>query len=136
MVDKLYEFRDGRVTEHLGSVQEFLEKRKLETLQELERRAVPETSAPKPTEKTENARKFQEQKTQSRELRKLQNRVSYLEKEIAAHEARMAAIEKVLACPGKEDDVMDLTREYLEHKRDLDCQTEEWTQLMEQMELA
>ncbi len=136
LVDKLYEFRDGRVTEHLGSVQEFLEKRKLETLQELERRAVPETSAPKPTEKTENARKFQEQKTQSRELRKLQNRVSYLEKEIAAHEARMAAIEKVLACPGKEDDVMDLTREYLEHKRDLDSQTEEWTQLMEQMELA
>ena len=30
LVDKLYEFRDGRVKEHLGGVQDFLERRKLE----------------------------------------------------------------------------------------------------------
>ena len=38
LVDKMYEFRDGRVREHIGGVQEFLEKRKLESLRELERR--------------------------------------------------------------------------------------------------
>lgn len=38
LVDKLYEFRDGQVKEHLGSVAEFLEKRKIENLQELERK--------------------------------------------------------------------------------------------------
>lgn len=37
LVDKLYEFRDGKVKEHLGGVDEFLRKRKLETLNELER---------------------------------------------------------------------------------------------------
>ena len=39
LVDKLYEFRDGKVREHLGSVSDFLARRKLETLQELERSA-------------------------------------------------------------------------------------------------
>ena len=38
LVDKMYEFRDGRVKEYLGSVSDFLEKRKLDSLQELERR--------------------------------------------------------------------------------------------------
>ena len=38
LVDKMYEFRDGKVSEHLGGVQDFLEKRKLEDLKELERR--------------------------------------------------------------------------------------------------
>lgn len=37
LVDKMYEFRDGRVKEYLGSVSDFLEKRKLDSLQELER---------------------------------------------------------------------------------------------------
>lgn len=41
LVDKMYEFRDGRVKEHLGSVHEFLEERKIENLQELERRFAP-----------------------------------------------------------------------------------------------
>jgi ATP-binding cassette subfamily F protein 3 len=41
LVDKLYEFRDGRVKEHLGGVREFLERRKLENLSELERHDRP-----------------------------------------------------------------------------------------------
>ena len=40
----------------------------------------------------------------------------------------------MLAQPGVKDDIMELTREYLEQKRDLDSMTEEWTQLMEQLE--
>ena len=38
----------------------------------------------------------------------------------------MKGIEAKLAAPGPEDDVMELTREYLELKRDLDAKTEEW----------
>ena len=134
LVDKLYEFRDGRVMEHLGSVQEFLQKRKLETLQELERRAVaPEEKAEKEP-KTQQAQQFRQQKAVSRELRKVQNRVSFLEKEIARREKRMGEIEQILAQPSAQDDIMELTREYLELKRDLDAQTDEWTALMEQLD--
>ncbi|MEE3466450.1 MAG: ABC-F family ATP-binding cassette domain-containing protein [Candidatus Cryptobacteroides sp.] len=133
LVDKLYEFRDGKVTEHLGSVQDFLQKRKLESLQELERK-LPQ--AEKPVEKPvkEQEKQFQQQKFVSKEQRKLQNRVSFLEKEIARREGRMWEIEKLLSTPGPQDDVMELTREYLELKRALDADTDEWTTLMEQLD--
>ena len=133
LVDKLYEFRDGKVTEHLGSVQDFLQKRKLESLQELERK-LPQ--AEKPVEKPvkEQVKQFQQQKFVSKEQRKLQNRVSFLEKEIARREGRMGEIEKLLSAPGPQDDVMELTREYLELKRALDADTDEWTTLMEQLD--
>lgn len=133
LVDKLYEFRDGKVTEHLGSVQEFLQKRKLESLQELERRQpVVEKAVEKPVK--EPVKQFQQQKFVSKEQRKLQNRVNFLEKEIARREGRMGEIEKLLSAPGPQDDVMELTREYLELKRALDADTDEWTGLMEQLE--
>ncbi len=133
LVDKLYEFRDGKVTEHLGSVQDFLQKRKLESLQELERKLP---LAEKPVEKPvkEQVKQFQQQKFVSKEQRKLQNRVSFLEKEIARREGRMGEIEKLLSFPGPQDDVMELTREYLELKRALDADTDEWTTLMEQLD--
>ena len=133
LVDKLYEFRDGKVTEHLGSVQDFLQKRKLESLQELERKLP---LAEKPVEKPvkEQVKQFQQQKFVSKEQRKLQNRVSFLEKEIARRESRMGEIEKLLSAPRPQDDVMELTREYLELKRALDADTDEWTTLMEQLD--
>jgi ATP-binding cassette subfamily F protein 3 len=133
LVDKLYEFRDGKVKEHLGGVTDFLAKRKLESLQELERRftVVEKTVDEKKAEAQES---FQARKTVSREIRKIQNRVDYLEKEIGKLEKRQAAIEKVLAAPGKEDDVMELTREYLENKMSLDAFTEEWSEQMTKLE--
>ena len=133
LVDKLYEFRDGKVKEHLGSVQEFLEKRKLESLQELERQAQA-PAAEKPTQKKESVREFEARKVITKEQRKIQNRVSFLEKEIAKRETRMGEIEKVLGNPSEKDDIMELTREYLELKRALDADTDEWTALMEQLD--
>lgn len=41
MVDKIYEFRDGGVQEYLGGIYYFLEKRRLASLQEIERRDRP-----------------------------------------------------------------------------------------------
>ena len=133
LVDKLYEFRDGKVKEHLGGVSDFLAKRKLESLQELERRFTP-VEKPVDEKKTQAQESFQARKSVSREIRKIQNRVDFLEKEIAKLEKRQAAIEKVLAAPGKDDDVMELTREYLENKMSLDAFTEEWSDQMEKLE--
>lgn len=129
LVDKMYEFRDGKVTEHLGSVSDFLAKRKIENLQELERKVS--------TQKQESGQKVEqkqlvEQKRQEVKMdRKKKNRISYLECEIGKLEQKMAEIEKVLASPGPEDDIMDLTRDYLECKRDLDAKTDEWGELMD-----
>lgn len=132
LVDKLYEFRDGKVTEHLGTVADFLRRRKLESLQELERKAPVQEKAP--ARASEGEKEFRKMKAVSKEERKIRNRIDYLEKQISAHEAKMAEIEKILANPGNNDDILDLTRDYLEHKRTVDEQTLEWTSLMEQIE--
>ena len=60
--------------------------------------------------------------------------MSFLEKEIEKREKRMGEIETVLANPSEKDDIMELTREYLELKRALDTDTDEWTLLMEQLD--
>ena len=129
LVDKMYEFRDGQVKEHLGSVSDFLAKRKLETLQELERKSEAQ-AAPKQEDLQKKAA-YEDRRQESRMDRKKKNRISWLECEIGKLETRMKEIEAILAAPTEKDDIMDLTREYLECKRDLDAKTEEWGLLIE-----
>ena len=136
LVDKLYEFRDGKVKEHLGGVQEFLERRKLETLSELERHYNPveEKPAEMLQKKEEAKQEYQAQKYVSKEEKKIKNRISFLEKGIEQIEIKMKEIEEVLMNPGPEDDVMELTRAYLEQKREMDFKMEEWENLNESLQ--
>ena len=132
LVDKIYEFKDGHVSEHLGSVADFLARRKLENLRELERSAAAAKPAEEKKEKA-GAAAYRDSKEKSREDRKKKNRISYLETEIAKLEDRMKDIEAVLSDPGdrKQDEILDLTRDYLECKRELDAKTEEWGELID-----
>ena len=140
LVDKLYEFRDGKVREFLGGVSDFLEKRRIENLSELERHDTPAPAEQKPAEVQATAKKeaaqqeYQAKKFVSKEERKVRNRISYLEKKIEEIQARMKEIEGVLAAPSPSDDYMELTREFLELKRDLDAKTDEWAELSDSLE--
>ncbi len=149
LVDKMYEFRDGKVKEHIGTVSEFLQSRKIENLQELERRfsktspaaqeakssAKPAAAEAKPADRKELAQKeFEQRRKDSKEVRKVRHRVEFLESEIGKIEAKMKEIEKILSNPGPGDDIMELTRTYLEDKREVDHKTAEWESLMEQLE--
>lgn len=133
LVDKMYEFRDGKVKEHLGGIQDFLDERKIETLQELERRFKDESKPAEP-EISVGKQKYEAKRVESKEERKLRNRISFLEKEISKLEDEMKKVESILSSPGKDDDVMELTRQYLEYKRDLDAKTEEWAELSEKID--
>ena len=136
LVDKLYEFRDGKVKEHLGGVQEFLEKRKLENLKELERSSY--RPAEKPAEqiqkKDEAKQEYQAQKFVSKEEKKLRNRVSALEKKIAELESKLKEIEAILLEPAPDTDMMGLSNEYFKIQKELDSRTEEWMELQEELE--
>jgi len=121
LVDKLYEFRDGQVKEHLGSVAEFLEKRKIENLQELERKFPDKKQGKKQVQSVLN-----ENKEKNRQARKVRERIASLEAEITRLEGLMSDIETRLSTPGEGDDVMELTNSYLEYKRELENKTEEW----------
>ena len=128
LVDKLYEFRDGKVREHLGSVEDFLASRRIDNLQELERTAKEKSTAEKSVPKSLD---YAALKEKSREDRKKKNRITYLESEIAKREKLMADIEKKLSSPTPDDDIMELTRSYLEAKRDLEAFSEEWGALID-----
>ena len=132
LVDKLYEFRNGKVNEHLGTVAEFLEQRKLESLNELERHIKPAqepVSAEVKDKKNAAIQEYQAKKYVSKEEKKRKNRIAFLEKAIGEIEEKMKSIESRLQSPTADDDIMELTREYLELKRDLDAKTEEWVSL-------
>lgn len=132
LVDKIYEFRDGRVKEFLGSVGEFLQSRKLENLRELEKASGGEPRAEQAAKDAVVKQKAIEEKRAMVKMdRKKRNRISYLECEIGKLEEKMKQIETVLSAPSEKDNIMDLTREYLECKRDLDAKTEEWVLLNE-----
>ena len=111
LVDKVYEFGNKRVREHLGGIYEFLERRKIETLQELERKAQtvsvpaattaqPESvSAGMPDAKPQAARSYEEQKERARRLRKLEKAVAEAEQEIMTLEDEIATLEARMATP-------------------------------------
>ena len=139
LVDKMYEFRDGKVKEHLGSISDFLERRKIESLQELERRfpassgiqAGPGNAAGGTDDRKEQAKQnFEQRRSESKEIRRLRHRIGFLEGEIEKIENKMKEIEKILSNPTSGDDIIELTRTYLESKRELDSKTSEWEDLM------
>ena len=125
LVDKIYEFGDGRIREHLGGVDDFLRRKKADSFREIEKKAVAAPAAgPVPPKQD-----YRQQKSLSREEKKAKNRQAQLEKQIAGLEEKMAGIEKQLADPGPETDIMELSRSYLEMKRDLDEKMAEWATL-------
>ena len=95
MVDKIYEFRDGGVQEYLGGIYYFLEKRKLASLQEIERRDKP-TAATAPKESTGKL-SYEQKKEQEKLLRKLRKQVSDIEAELAKVEEEIAAFDQKFA---------------------------------------
>ena len=135
LVGKMYEFRNGHVIEHLGSVSDFLEKRKLENLVELERRfGRNKLSSISDENKSSEAKKdFIEQKAISRDERKLKNKVESIENKIAIIESEMKSIEEILANPQKNDDILPLTMKYNELKQDLEHKTAEWDLTVEKL---
>ena len=88
VVDKVYEFRDGGVREYLGGIYYFLEKRKLENLHEIERKAPTATAAKE--ESSSGKLSYEQKKEQEKLLRKLRKNVEMIEAELANVEKQIA----------------------------------------------
>lgn len=143
LVDKIYEFRDGKVKEHLGGVEDFLHRKRLENLNELERKAFSsdspassgaQTSAQGASAKniaapTPSQLSYQEQKERDRERRKLQNKIDKCEKEIAQLEDKLKELEEKLSSTTDSGEIGKLSVEYKETKEKLDLKMEEWIEL-------
>lgn len=101
LVDKVYEFGGGRVREHLGGIYDFLERKRIENLRELERRtAAPSVSVSAEESGAPSAkRSYEEQKEQARKIRRLEKAVADVEREIADLERRSAELEAQMNTP-------------------------------------
>ena len=98
LVDRIYEFRDGGVREYLGDIWYFLEKRKVESLQEIERHDKPTAQTTK-NEETPAAGKlsYEQKKEQEKLLRKLRKAVESVEEELAKVEKEITDYDARLA---------------------------------------
>jgi ATP-binding cassette subfamily F protein 3 len=118
LVDKVYEFGNRKVREHLGGIYEFLERRKIETLQELERKTENRDVAAD-TLRTANAKEqkpelsYEEQKEKTRRLRKLEKNVAEWEQKISELEQQISETETRMATPEGAAD----TALYTRHER-------------------
>ena len=95
MVEKVYEFRDGGVKEYLGGIYYFLEKRKVESLQDIERKDTPVASAAKET--SSGKLSYEQRKEQEKLIRKMRKAVEAIEAELATVEEKIAAYDEKFA---------------------------------------
>ena len=138
MVQKVYEFRDGGVKEYLGGIYYFLEKRKLESLQEVERRDTPQKPAvqatPKPEAAVSGKLTYEQRKEQEKQLRKLRRTVEGIEAELAAIEKQIAAYDAKFAAATAYDEAD--YKAYNDLKARYDHQMHEWEKASYELELV
>ena len=128
LVDKVYEFGNKRVVEHLGGIYDFLERKKLDSLQELERSAQAASDvAAADVQPTQNKLSYEARKEQSKAIKKVEKAIAESEKKIADLEKSIAAIEAKLATPEGAADVS-LYSEYSALKKDLSDTMDLWTE--------
>ena len=96
MVEKIYEFRDGGVKEYLGGIYYFLEKRKVESLQDIERKDTPTNTASN-KEASSGKLSYEQKKEQEKLVRKLRKAVESVEAELAEVESQIAAYDEKFA---------------------------------------
>ena len=128
LVTKVYEFGGGQVREHLGGIYDFLQKKKIDSLQQL---AAPTLSASPTATKTEEAPvseaklSYEAQKELAKKIRKVEKQVADCEARIEKLEADIAALETRMATPEGASD-MSLYEQHTALKKELDTAVEEW----------
>ncbi|MEG1905626.1 MAG: ABC transporter ATP-binding protein, partial [Bacteroidales bacterium] len=101
-----------------------LEKKKMDTLRELERKKCEEKSA-EPEQKSEGKLSYEARREVQKEIRKIERLVADSEKAIARIEEKVAGVEAKLATPEGASDVA-LYEEHGNLKRELDAATDQW----------
>ena len=126
LVTKVYEFGGGQVKEHLGGIYDFLQKKQIDSLNELQKAAPQPAAISAPTNKDSSARlSYEEQKERNKRLKKLERRVADCEAEINQTEAAIAILEQKLATPEGASD-MSLYDRHRKLKEQLDRMMDEW----------
>lgn len=136
LVTKVYEFGGGQVKEHLGGIYDFLQKKQIDNLAELQLSASPtQTKSQQPAEAQPSAAKlsYEQQKELNKKLKKVERRVADCEAEIEQTEAAIAMLEAQMATPEGASD-MTLYERHTRLKQQLDKAVEAWEEASIELE--
>ena len=141
LATKVYEFGGGLVKEHLGGIYEFLQKKKIDSLNELQKgaglSASPTASAkgnePETVQPSENKLSYEAQKELNKKIKKLERQVADCEASIEETESAIAIVEAKMATPEGASD-MQLYERHQKLKQQLDGIVEEWERVSMELE--
>ncbi|MFV0419761.1 MAG: ABC-F family ATP-binding cassette domain-containing protein [Dysgonomonas sp.] len=138
LVDKVYEFGNQQVREHLGGIYAFLEKKKMDSLKELEVATSP-TSSNQEKEYTVESEigsklSYEERKELSRQIKKIEKQITEIEQVIANKETEVANIEARLATPEGSADMV-LFEKHGSLTKELQTDMNRWEELTVELEV-
>ena len=134
LVDRIYEFRDGGVREYLGDIWYFLEKRKVESLREIERKEMPQSNAKSGDAPSSGKLSYEQKKEQEKVLRKLRKAVESIEEELSAVEREIADYDKRFATASEYN--AEEYAKYDELKQRYDHLMHEWEKASYELEIT
>ena len=136
LVTKVYEFGGGKVKEHLGGIYDFLQSKRIDSLDSLGAKNLSSPAVPTApvTPKSEvkpssGATDYAARKEQAKQQRKLQKRVEECEKRVAQIETELKELEEWMATPSGAANVA-LFEQYGKLKDTLDQAEAEWEEAM------
>jgi ATP-binding cassette, subfamily F, member 3 len=125
LVEKVYEFGGGRVREHLGGIQYFLEKKKMDSLREIEVQAVSQAEAAGSKVPSENKLSYEARKEFNRQLKRLEKQVEECEAKIEILEKQVVQTEGMMVSPEGASNLA-LVQLHLKSKKALEEEMEVW----------
>jgi len=133
LVNCVYEFKDKKIKQHLGGIYEFIRKKKIDTLHELEKNQVvaaqeKAVAASVPTSDLS----FVDKKEINRQINKSEKQIETIERNITDLEAKLEVINKKLA--GDEGSDYTLFNEYEKIKKELENAMSDWEKNHETLE--
>ncbi len=131
LCDKIFEFREGRMKEFLGNIDEYLEYRQKESLREvaIEKAKISETKK----EEIEVVEKPSEKKNRaiSKEQKSLQNKLKKTEEKIADYEKEIEVLEDVFTKTNPSDEEL---KKYNDLKSELEGIMADWEEIVMKLE--
>jgi len=133
LVEKLYEFKDKKIKEHLSGVYEFLQKKKMESLHELSQKQGLKKGPSLKKEKKKGAISFEERKNINRQYKKIKQELENNEHEISQLEEKMENLKQMMNISENINDTSIFT-DYEKAGKRLDELMYEWEILNERFE--
>jgi ATP-binding cassette, subfamily F, member 3 len=126
LVTKVFEFRHNKIKENIGGIYDFLRKKKIINLKDIEKRDNVH-SEKKEEDNGSNKQKYLEKKDYERRLRKLRRRLEDSEKEIERMENELSGLDKELMTATGSVESAEIYRKYEDLKKQLNEEMNRWT---------